>query len=73
MKYVYMLEHSRKVDSDIYESKLLGFFSTNEKAVQAISKYRTVIGFRDYPNDFEIKKFRVDYNLYNFITKEPLL
>ena len=52
MKYVYMVEHSRKVEEDVYDSKLLGFFSTKEKAEQAILEYKTVIGFRDYPDGF---------------------
>ena len=62
-----MLEHSRKVDSDIYESKLLGFFSTKGKAEQAILGYKTVIGFRDYPDDFRIERFRVDFDDYDFV------
>lgn len=67
MKYVYMVEHSRKVEEDVYDSKLLGFFSTKEKAEQAILEYKTVIGFRDYPDDFRIEKFKVDFDTYDFI------
>ena len=67
MKYVYMLEHSRKVEEDVYDSKLLGFFSTKEKAEQAILEYRPVIGFRDYPDGFKIEIFKVDFDNFDFI------
>ncbi len=71
MKYVYCLTHNKKVEPDgdgwICDTKSLGYFSTRAKAKKAIQFYKTVIGFKDHPNDFEIEKVPVDFDDYDFI------
>jgi hypothetical protein len=65
-KYVYQLIHSRRLCEDIFESKLLGFFSSKRRAKAAIPFYRTLPGFCDYPNDFRIERYEVDYDALEF-------
>lgn len=71
MKYVYCLHHNHKIEPDgdkwICDTKSLGYYSTRAKAKKAIQFYKTVIGFKDYPNDFEIEKVPVDFDDYDFI------
>ena len=69
-QYVYMLQHKRKVefyeDDWVYDSKLIGFFSSKIKAENVIKRYKNITGFKDYPNDFFIKKIEVDFDDYEF-------
>ena len=37
-----------------------------EKAEQTISHYKTITGFKDYPNDFVIEKIKLDFDDYDF-------
>ena len=59
---VWVLQHSRLLDAgeDVYETKLLGIYSSQEKAETAIERYRRLEGFRDYPDDFYIDRYEVD-------------
>ena len=70
MKYVYKLQHTRKVE-DVYEgvtdTKFIGFFSTKKKATETIEKYKQFEGFRDYPDDFMIEKVELDFDDYDFV------
>ena len=71
MKYVYEFEHVRTVAIDkdtgdvIHNTKLLGFFSTKEKCKELIPFYLEQPGFKDFPNDFSIKKIEADINDFN--------
>ena len=70
-KYVYRLQHRKKVEPDengwVYDSKLIGYFSTRQKALKTIQRYKTMTGFKDYPDDFVIEKLEVDFDDYDFI------
>lgn len=69
MKFVYRLEHKRVVDEIaneiITETKLLGFFSSKKKCKNTIPLYLEQPGFKDYPDDFVIKKIKADVDDYN--------
>ena len=67
MKSVYMLTHSRIVVDDARETKVLGYFSTQSKAKQAIDEYKLLDGFCDYPNDFFIETCEADVDEFNDI------
>ncbi|MEH7336579.1 hypothetical protein V7161_28535 [Neobacillus drentensis] len=43
------------------EIKMIGVFSTNEKAEEVIEKYMTLSGFKDHPMEcFHIGKHEID-------------
>ena len=50
MKTVIVLHHIHKHDSDNEDVKLIGIYSTREKAVDAVERLRMQPGFRDWPN-----------------------
>lgn len=54
-----MLVHSRDIEEDANETKIIGIYSTLGRANKTIEKYKSIEGFRDYPDDFYVKKFEV--------------
>jgi len=56
-----MLWHSYQPDPDVDrdEEKLIGIYSTEDKAKEAIERLRTRPGFRESPDCFEIHPQRV--------------
>lgn len=71
--FVYQLTHQRKVEYDnkeqkwIYCGKTIGYYSTRENAEKTIEKCKTIEGFRDYPDDFVIEEYEVDFDDFDFI------
>lgn len=49
MQEVYVLQHSYALQNGCDETKLLGVFSSEEKAQAAIEMYRTLPGFVSIP------------------------
>lgn len=66
---VYILWHIHELNDDYGthdEEKLIGIFSTREKAAEAIEAHRNLEGFRDYPVEcFEIHEAVVDRSNWN--------
>ncbi|MCI5597195.1 MAG: hypothetical protein MR380_10900 [Lachnospiraceae bacterium] len=60
MKKVYMVYHEIKMSRGICNYKLIGFYSTKEKAKKIVKKYRTFEGFKDFPKEFHIKTVSID-------------
>lgn len=60
--YIYRLTHSHLVEgeSDVYDTKSIGYFYTYEEAKSVAEQYKPIIGFRDYPKDFCIDKIKLD-------------
>jgi len=56
---VYLLWHSYEVD-DCEVSKLLGVYSTEERAADRIERSRSLPGFVDHPDDFVIDRYEID-------------
>lgn len=73
MEVVYMLQHDRFVEIDeetgepLCDTKLLGFFSTEEKCREAISYYNQQPGFKDHPEGFKVEEIEADVDDYNDI------
>jgi hypothetical protein len=42
------------------EPKLLGVYSTEDRARQRIESARSLAGFRDYPDSFQVARYEVD-------------
>ena len=60
MESVFVLQHSYERDG-YDEVKMIGVFSTDEKAMQTINKLKNVAGFRDYPKEcFCIDEYEID-------------
>lgn len=64
--YFYKLKHVRDNGDGTTSSCMLGFFSSMNRIREAIAYYRTVEGFRDYPDCFVIKKDVLDFDDYDF-------
>ena len=66
---VYVLWHVYELDDDYGlhdEEKLIGIFSTREKAAEAIEAHKDLEGFRDYPVEcFEIHEAVVNRSSWN--------
>lgn len=59
---VFLLQHSYLLDSDsdVYETKILGVYSSEELATNAILRYRKLDGFKLHPDDFYIDKYEIN-------------
>jgi hypothetical protein len=42
------------------ETKLIGIFSSKEKAEKAIEEYKKISGFKNYPENFYIDQYELD-------------
>lgn len=60
MKKIFILQHSYELENGCDETKLLGVFSSFEKAVQVIQEYKNLPGFKNRPDDFYIDKYEID-------------
>lgn len=61
MTTVYVLWHVYELDpQQEEESKLIGIYSSEEKARDALARLRIQPGFRDYPNGFVIDQAILD-------------
>lgn len=65
--FVYLLQHSYLIDdeSDTYETKIIGIYSTEQKAMDVVESYKNKEGFKNYPQDFYIDKYKIDENFWS--------
>ena len=61
IKKVYMLYHETERNND---GKLIGFFSTKEKALEIVDKWKEMKGFRDFPEGFKIRTMIIGKDYY---------
>jgi hypothetical protein len=61
MEYVYLLQHSYEYN-EVEEIKTIGIYSTEETANIVIEKYKKLPGFKDYPDGFNIDKYKINSN-----------
>lgn len=61
MATVFLVHHNREVDEESDEMKLIGIYSTEEKAREAVARVRQQPGFRDFPDGFEISEATLDH------------
>ena len=60
MEEVYILQHSYDI-GNFEEIKIIGIYSTLEKAEETINRYKNKKGFNNYPIDcFSIDKYKLD-------------
>lgn len=63
MGTVYILQHSYEVGAvgQFDEIKMIGVYSSREKAEKTIARYKMLLGFKDYPiSCFYISKYEID-------------
>lgn len=56
---VYMLQHIYHTEES-EETKIIGIYSTKERALEAIERLKTKPGFIDYPEGFEVEIYILD-------------
>ena len=65
---MFLLYHSRIIDriidNSIYDNKIIGIYSSYEKAEQTIGRYTKIMGFSDYPTDFRIESFELQNRIH---------
>ena len=60
MEKVYLLYHIYNDDDDDVETKLIGVYSSQNLATEAIDRLKSKPGFSTYPSGFQIFEKRVD-------------
>jgi hypothetical protein len=61
MSKLYLLHHVREVDDDSDDVKLIGIYSSEQKALEALELVKAQPGFRDFPDGFEISEAELDH------------
>lgn len=59
-KKVYLLQHSYELKNGCDETKVLGIFSTQKEAKEAIEIYQYLPGFRNKKEDFFIDEYEMN-------------
>ena len=57
---MFVLWHVRTFDDGDDDEKLIGIYSTEERAVEARKRAVTLPGFREHPEGFEIHPYQLD-------------
>ena len=56
---VFLLQHSYEINGE-EETKIIGIYSSREKADSIVNEYKELPAFKDYPNDFFIDGYDID-------------
>ena len=77
MKKVYLVWHCRVLSEEplIEDEKLIGVYSTEKLAEEAIERNKTFKGFCDFPKGFYLNEYEIDEDAWSsgFITIEEAL
>lgn len=60
---IYLVKHAHRIDDagdDVFESKIIGIFSSDFKAKEAVKFLKSKSGFVNYPDDFIIDDYEID-------------
>jgi hypothetical protein len=60
LQHVYLLWHTHELEDGESDEKLLGVYSTEEKATRRIASARELPGFREGPVGFAVARYVVD-------------
>jgi hypothetical protein len=60
MRTIVVLWHAQAMPDGDEDAKLIGVYSTDQKAEQAVEHLRVKPGFRDAPDSFEVSDCKVD-------------
>ena len=69
---VFLVWHSHDLDEEM-DYKLLGVFSTRDRADQRVARARVAEGFRDHPDNFVVDMYELDKDTWveGFVTVRP--
>ena len=72
MDRVFIVMHAHEFDDGHEDVKMIGAFSTREKAELVVTRLRTEPGFRDHPNGFHVEPYELDVDHWSggFVTVE---
>jgi hypothetical protein len=57
---VFVVQHTHKLEDGGEDVKLVGVYSSEERAREAVDRLSRKPGFRDHPDSFQIDRYRVD-------------
>jgi hypothetical protein len=60
---VFLVKHAHSIEgaeNDVFETKIIGIFSSELKAQEAVNSLKNQPGFVDYPNDFSVEDYAID-------------
>jgi hypothetical protein len=60
MASVFVLQHVHSTEDDVEDVKLIGVYSSREKAQGAVARLGRAPGFSDAPDGFHIDEYHVD-------------
>jgi homoserine kinase type II len=65
----FVLQHTYEDENGNEETKLIGLYSTLEKANAVVERFKSLPGFQDYPDGFSVDhyRFNVDHWLEGFV------
>jgi len=69
---VYLVWHTHHISGDQDDEKLIGVYSTRRQAESAIDRSRSLPGFRDHREGFEICPYEIDQDHWTdgFVTMQ---
>ena len=70
MNSVFVAMHAQEFDDGHEDVKMIGVFSTLERAEAAIGRLRSEPGFRDHPQGFHVEPYELDIDHWSegFVT-----
>ncbi len=66
MKTVYFVEHENIENDYIEEPRVIGIYTSEKLAQEAIERAKKLSGFGDFPEGFQITKYILDLHQWNF-------
>jgi len=60
MTSVFVLQHVHSLDDGAEDVKLIGVYSSRQKAQEAVARLAAAPGFSDAPDGFNIDEYRLD-------------
>ena len=61
---IYLLQHVARADSNNEDVKVLGLYSSREKAALAVKRFRKIRGFSRYPDGFHIDQYLLNQKVW---------
>jgi hypothetical protein len=66
MTKVYYVQHENIEDDYIEEPRMIGIYSSEKLAQEAIERAKKLSGYGDFPEGFQITKYILDNDQWNF-------
>lgn len=64
MKTVYFVEHENIEDDYIEEPRMIGIYSSEQLAQEAVERAKKLSGYGDYPEGFQITEYILDLDQF---------